>query len=136
MRKYYPYLGNDEKQQVANCFNKMYGEHLGKARSIIEKVENRYRENKWSLLWADISLKASKNLQYVIPFEDYVSLWRRVSRHRENVIYTMKNDHYWGEKMIMHCAQSSTNSVTINDECNGRLEYSGEALFNMIRATA
>ena len=137
MVKYYHELENDEKQNVVNCFNKMYGEHLDKPRGIIEKTAKRYDgRNCWEILWLDVRFRVSKDLQYVIPFEDYVSIYKRVLRHRNNVIYTMKKDHYWGERMIMHCAQSSTNSVTINDKYNGRLEYSGVALFNMIRETA
>ena len=136
MKKHYQNLEDAEKRQVANCFNKMYGEHLDKARGIIARVENRYRENKWTLLCADIGLKVSKDLQYVIPFEDYVSIYKRVRSHRQSVNYWMNHDPQWGREMIVRCAQSPTDSTTITIKGVGDLVYSGASLFNMRKATA
>lgn len=137
MVKYYHELENDEKQQVANYFNKMYGEHLDKARCKIEKVAKRYDgKNCWEILWSDIRLKASKDLWYVIPFEDYVSIYKRVLRHKQSVNYWMNHDPQWGREMMVRCAQSPTDSTTIPIKVVGDLVYSGASLFNMRKATA
>ena len=82
-------------------------------------------------MWGDIRLTASKHLEYVIPFEDYVGIYKRVARHRRDVMRTMADDPKWGEDMIVRCAQSPTDSVTIGHETYGKLAYSGVSLFNM-----
>ena len=137
MVKYYHDLEDDEKQNVVNCFNKMYGEHLDKPRGIIEKTVKKYNvRNSWEMPWLDIRFRASKDLQYVIPFEDYLSIYKRVSKHRNAVSYWMNRDPQWGRGMIVRCAQNPTDSTTITIGGVGRLAYSGASLFNMRKATA
>ncbi len=131
--KWYEFLKQDEKQQVVNGFNEKYGGCLDKAERIIRRVASQYRERKdnWAVIWHHIQFSPSKNQRYLIPFDEYVSIFKRVRRHRANMRYSMENDPAWGVKMIALCAESPTNSVTISDECNGELAYSGEALFNI-----
>ena len=135
MRKYYPYLEADEKQQVANCFNEKYGRCLAKARHVIKKAEQRGLALDGTLLWTNISLRVSKKLAYLIPYEDYLRIYKRVQSHNNALDYSIRSNQEFRNWVVSQALNSETGYVTIKcKDDNKVLAHKVEIIFNLAKA--
>ena len=130
-RKYYYGLDDAEKEHLTNLFVERYGEHLPKAKRVIERVKKGWEH--YDVMWADINFTASKDLIYVIPYGDYVSLYRRVRGHRLNVMWSMRNDPAWGAEMVRIAMRDPNGYVNISDSRYGTLGYKDTHILNILK---